>query len=278
MWIGEKILESLSKRPDEVETVTAGYEDTIDGALSLLDRVYPDFGRLVTGKLVVDFGCGVGWQSIALAKDFRCRVVGIDSNSATLSRAKANAAEFGVASDRLLFADRIPPEIRNAAGLVISQNSFEHFPSPAETLAEMASLLAPSGVLLITFGPPWYAPYGSHMHFFCRLPWLNLIFLEKTVMKVRGKFRSDGATRYEDVESGLNKMSLAKFERIIASSGFELTSKKYECVKGLNWLGIVPLIRELFVNHITVTLVRGASKSLDEVRLSQVGKVPSLAD
>ncbi len=49
----------------------------------------------------------------------------------------------------------------------------------------MLSLLNHDGKMLITFGPPSYAPYGSHMRFFSKIPWLNIWFSEKTVMAVQ---------------------------------------------------------------------------------------------
>jgi SAM-dependent methyltransferase len=102
--------------------------------------------------------------------------------------------------------------------IVISQNSMEHFEDPVKILDEMKSALNQDGKILITFAPPWFAPYGSHMHFFCKVPWINILFSERTVMKVRSNFRSDGATKYEEVESGLNKMTVTKFERIVANA------------------------------------------------------------
>lgn len=108
---------------------------------------------------------------------------------------------------------------------------------------------------MITFGCPWFSPYGSHMHFFCKLPWVNLIFPERTVMRVRSLYRNDGAMRYEDVESGLNKMSVAKFERIIANAGMRVLFRRYTGVKGYDFLTRLPVLRELFVNRIDCALV-----------------------
>jgi hypothetical protein len=92
------------------------------------------------------------------------------------------------------------------------------------------------------------------MHFFCKVPWINLLFPEKVVMRARSHFRSDGATTYEEVESGLNKMSVGKFESIINSCNLMPIYRKYECVKGINWLSKVPSMRELFINYVTVVL------------------------
>ena len=123
----------------------------------------------------------------------------------------------------------------------------------------MIAALRKDGELLITFGPPWWAPFGSHMQFFTKCPWVNILFSERTVMRVRSKFRSDGAMRYEDVDSGLNKMSVAKFERLLRKVGLRHTYKRYDCSRGLNIFRNVPGIRNLFINHISCILVKEPS-------------------
>ncbi|CAN5864331.1 hypothetical protein BH24ACI4_BH24ACI4_08100 [soil metagenome] len=56
---------------------------------------------------------------------------------------------------------------------------------------------------------------------FTKLPWVNVLFSERTVMQVRARFRDDGATRYEEVVMGLNRMTIARFERLIRASGMK---------------------------------------------------------
>jgi len=122
-------------------------------------------------------------------------------------------------------------------------------------MQDMRLALHPAGRLLITFGPPWYAPYGSHMQYFTKVPWVNLLFNEKTVMSVRANFRRDGAKKYEEVDAGLAKMSVGRFERMVSQCGMKVHYKKYECVKGLNFLGRLPGLRELFINHVNCALI-----------------------
>jgi hypothetical protein len=92
------------------------------------------------------------------------------------------------------------------------------------------------------------------MYYFCKVPWVNLLFPERTVMKVRASYRNDGATRYEEVESGLNRMSVSRFEKIVAASGLAMEQRTYSCVRGINWLGTVPVARELFTNNVSCVL------------------------
>lgn len=256
MNIGERILLYLSRSPKENDYSEEESELTIANALDVLTAVYPHFDTLVAGKRVVDFGCGVGFQSIALVKKHNCSVIGVDTNLRTLNKAMENAIAYNVPSQQLSFTDCISPELNNSFDVVISQNSFEHFRKPENVLDEMGRLIKASGIILLTFGPPWLAPYGSHMRFFCKLPWMNVLFSEEAVMNVRSSFRSDGAKRYEDVESGLNKMTIAKFESMVSSCGLVVTYRKYECVKGINWFSQVPILREFLINHVTVILCK----------------------
>jgi ubiquinone/menaquinone biosynthesis C-methylase UbiE len=246
MSIAERLLHFLSSTPKATDDAEAA----MDNALSLLGRVYGNFSALVSGKHVADFGCGHGHQSIALVKEHDCSVVGIDSNPKTLRKATENAKNHNVSSSQLVFVEKSSPDMENSFDVVISQNSFEHFGNPEKVLDEMDTILKPSGIILLTFGPPWLAPYGAHMHFFCKVPWINVLFPEEAVMKARSRFKSDGARRYEDVESGLNKMTIAKLESIVSSCKLKVTYRKYHCVKGIDWLSKVPLLREFFINYV----------------------------
>lgn len=254
--IAERILLALSRAPDGMDYPRGEAEDADTQPLRLLRRVYPQLEALVAGRRVADFGCGVGSQSIALATEYGCQVVGIDSNRTTLARAIDKANKQDLPPGRLAFVTASTPDLRGSFDVVISQNSFEHFPEPQAVLGEMCSLLNDSGVLLITFGPPWYAPYGSHMHFFCRVPWVNLLFPESVVMRARSHFRNDGATTYGEVESGLNKMTIRKFTSLVSSCDLTVTYSRFDCVRGMDWLSGVPILRELFINHVTVVLSR----------------------
>src|SRR5262245_43803058 len=253
MRIGELILGTLSRAPSSEASLHADPSYTPGEELAILRDAFANLSTLVAGKRVADFGCGTGEQAIALARDEACDVVGIDSNPATLARANARAAAESL-TGRIRFVERVTPDLEGTFDVVISQNAMEHFPDPDAIVSLMARLVRPGGVLLVTFGPPWYAPFGSHMHYFCNVPWLNLLFSERTVMSVRSRYRSDGARRYVDVESGLNQMSLAKFERVIANAGVQTRHRHYGCVKGLDFLGKVPVMRELFVNQVSCVL------------------------
>ncbi len=240
--IGRLLLEKFSREYVEAKPDSSPDVDP----LSTLLECYTDLPALVRGKRVLDFGCGRGNQAAALASRFSASVTGFDTNARTLADA---AAAHGSLVE---FIDVIPEG--RTWDIIISLNAMEHYDDPIAALTTMRHAVCAGGLILISFGPPWWAPYGSHMHFFCRIPWLQLWFSEQSIMTVRAKYRSDGARHFEDVESGLNRMSLANFERIISSSQLSVTHLHYTGIRRLHWLTRVPVLRELGTVHVTAIL------------------------
>lgn len=253
MRIGEMLLGALSRDPSRIEQSSSLAHHQPGHELSRLRLAFPDLSSLVREKRVVDFGCGAGLQAVALALEEQCEVIGIDCNAKALASANSNAEKYSVC-DRVRFEQTPSLDLLSNCDVVISQDAMEHYPSPETTLQEMSALLKPGGKVLLTFGPPWWAPYGAHMHFFTKVPWVNLLFSEPTVMSVRSKYRSDGAKRYEEVESGLNRMSIGKFEKLTKRSGLTVERLDYRVIKNQNWLKSFPLIRELLINDVVCIL------------------------
>jgi len=166
-------------------------------------------------KVVVDFGCGEGWEAIELARKGAKHVIGVDIRENLLSRAREHAAQAGVA-DRCEFT---PGPVRYA-DVVVSVDAFEHFANPGQVLDLMYESLPPGGFVLASFGPTWYHPYGGHL--FSLFPWAHLVFSESALIRWRSDLRNDGATRFREVEGGLNQMTIAHFERLVAASSFQL--------------------------------------------------------
>ena len=254
MSFQEKLLLFLSRKPG-----TNDYERSkgwdIEDAFSILCRVFPNFMETIKGKKILDYGCGTGYQVVTLALNGANFVLGLDINQKALQKGRDLASQFGVEA-KVEFCDAFGNNFRDRFDIVISQNSMEHYGDPEKVLNEMKSALRPNGTMLITFGPPWFAPYGGHTYFFTKIPWVNLIFDEKTVMNVRSHFRKDGASKYEEVKGGLNKMSVDKFERLVSDSGMDVQYRKHECVKGMNFMGKLTLVRELLINHVSCMLTK----------------------
>jgi ubiquinone/menaquinone biosynthesis C-methylase UbiE len=246
--IAERILAAFCNDPREVSYHDTSHPQALalrevpSEPLATLEREFPELRTFLEGKDVLDFGCGWGDQAGAIVDRFDARVTGLDSHPGLLAVARRRHGE------RVRFVERLNGETFD---VVITQDAMEHFDEPAAALAAIAAALKPGGRILMTFGPPWYAPYGTHTHFFCPIPWVQLWFSEKTVMAVRARYRKDGAKHYEEVESGLNKMSLRKFERLMRASGLKTERLRYSGVRKMHVLTRIPLVRELTTNVVT---------------------------
>jgi SAM-dependent methyltransferase len=198
-------------------------------------------------KDVLDFGCGPGGEAVEIAEHGARRVIGVDLRQRWLDLGVAHAEAHGVA-DRCTFVR----EWRDPVDLIISLDSFEHFADPAAVLAHMRGLLRPGGKVLAAFGPTWYHPLGGHIY--SVFPFSHLLFSERALVRWRAMHKSDGARTIE--ESGLNKMTIRRFIKLVEASPLRFAS--------FELLPIRPL--RLIANRVTREFTTAAVRCVLEPR------------
>lgn len=252
MSLAERVLLRFSHPPvQHPQDAQLRGEWTPEGATTLLRKVFPGFLDAIRGARVLDFGCGSGQQAVALAELGAREVVGLDVNERWLEVAEQLAASRGARNVRFV---RSIGQLGGQFDVIITQNSMEHFPNPGDTLLQMACALAGGGAIYITFCPLWYTPYGAHMQHIITIPWVHLLFPERAIMAVRSRWFSDGATRYEDVEGGLNRMSLRRWESLLRRQLLVVEYARFEAVWHMDRLRRLPVLRELLTNRVNVVL------------------------
>lgn len=189
-----------------------------------------DIFEFTKNKIVIDFGCGTGQQSVELATNGARLVVGVDIQEQLLDLARRRA-RLAEVQDRCVFST----EASEGADVIISLDGFEHFSNPSEILSDMWKLLTPGGCLVASFGPTWYHPLGGHL--FSIFPWAHLLFSEKALIRWRNDIRDDGAEHFDEVAGGLNRMTIGRFAEIVKASSFRK-----------NYIKLIP-IRRLSVLH-----------------------------
>jgi SAM-dependent methyltransferase len=208
----------------------------------------PRFLERIQGKTVLDYGCGPGWQAVAMRRAGARDVHGVDINDEWLSHGRDLAAGLdGVTFDKTTGTEKYD--------IVLSLGAMEHFREPGKELARMCSLTREE--LLISFAEPWYSPYGTHLNGTTKLPWLNLWFSERTLLNVRNLYPdgSDGAKRFEDIRGGLNKMTVRRFEKLLdAAPGMRVEHLILHSVKRVPFVTGVPVLRELMTGALTCIL------------------------
>lgn len=257
MSLAERILLSLCRSPEAHDYHLSDDDVRVENALDLLDAQFgPEVLQHIQGKTILDYGCGYGKQAVGYLLNGASHVTAVDIREDNIVHTKALAEQYGV-GDRLslLLGDihdiDLPKDFFDTA---ISCDAFEHFADPEGILRVCYPALKPQGRFLITFGDPWFHPYGSHMQFFTKLPWVHVLFSEKTVMQVRTRFRHDRATRYHEVEGGLNQMTVWRFMRLVRSSGYTVELCELYGIKKMDFLTWVPSIREFFTNRVNAIL------------------------
>jgi SAM-dependent methyltransferase len=180
------------------------------------------------GKTIVDFGCAHGAGTIEMAQNGAGHVIGVDIRLDCLEVARSDAAAAGVES-MCAFKDRITEPV----DAIVSLDAFEHFDDPAAILRIMHGMLKEGGMVLLSFGPTWYHPYGGHL--FSVFPWSHVLITEAAQMRWRSEFKSDGATRIRDVEGGMNQLSIKKLLEVIEASDFLVEYEHLVPIRPLRW-------------------------------------------
>jgi 2-polyprenyl-3-methyl-5-hydroxy-6-metoxy-1,4-benzoquinol methylase len=212
-----------------------------DGRSKLETLLGKDLLPSIKDKIVIDFGCGYGFQTIELAQAGARRVIGLEINPDCLTAAAENARRAGVA-DKCQFSEFADEK----ADAVVSLDCFEHYEDPSAILACIRDLLKPGGALLVSWGPPWYHPRGMHLNELP--PWTHVFFAEEAVLRWRQLMRGGTATTYSEV--GLNQMTVSRFEKLVRLSGLKIESLKVVPIRPLR------LIHNRWTREFTTSIVQ----------------------
>ena len=145
----------VDSRASETDDKTRFYDsiasdfDEIMNHYDLQRRLEVIFDQLLNGKnleslKLLDAGCGTGYFT-RRSLDVGADVVSVDIGVNLLQEAQKKGARKAVASDitRLAFPD-------DTFDVVISSECIEHTPSPAAAVAELARVLRPGGIFVVT--------------------------------------------------------------------------------------------------------------------------------
>lgn len=249
--IGEWILRLFSD--EEARTVVDEPEWERGRELHKICRRIPWMPAMVRGTQVLDFGSGSGYQAARMAEMGAERVVGVEIQDELRKRAVEVASDYGV-SESVAFYERLPEPMRGQFDVILSQNAMEHYPDPGSVLRVMKEALSETGRVVVSFGPLWWHPYGAHIHYFTRIPWPHVWFSEDTIMAVRADYRDDEASAFEEVRGGLNRMTVARFRRLVARLQFDYDYFHVEAIKDWDVLARIPGLREVVAKNVFAIL------------------------
>ena len=140
-------------------------QDQAGALVTLLhsDTAYPPNAR------VLEAGCGVGAQTITLARNSPCaRFIAVDHSAASLAAARRRIADAGLTNVEFLLADIFHlPFPSQSFDHVFVCFVLEHLAEPSQALLALKRLLKPNGTITVIegdHGSAYFHPDNPHAH------------------------------------------------------------------------------------------------------------------
>jgi ubiquinone/menaquinone biosynthesis C-methylase UbiE len=207
----------------------------------------------ITGKKMLDIGCGKGGKSVYYTK-MGAELIGCDIEYNSIQTA-SKFAKLKKVSDKASFvvcdASALPFKSEKF-DIVISNNVIEHLKKCVESINEMKRVVKNNGKICINFGPPWFSPFGAHIS--NKLPWAHLVFSQTTIRNV---FMKDGRKNIDfnkDLYDSVNRITIRKFKRMVAESGLQIVFFKLTTRPYFRFLVRIPFVNEFFVGQVVAML------------------------
>ncbi len=141
-------------------------------------RFYAHFRDLpgaLSGKRVLDFGCGYGGKTVAYA-DHAAFVAGVEPFEHVIRLCEDYRQHIG--AQNVEFRTCAQAEIPYPTGafdVVVSHDVLEHVDDPAASLDEVLRVLKPGGTAFLVF-PPYDGAFSHHLDYVSRMPALHWLF------------------------------------------------------------------------------------------------------
>lgn len=190
----------------------------------------------LTGKRVLDFGCGMGGMSLWYATNWDCRVYGLDIDEHHITIANAlkekHQVDNIVFDQRNVLDDPLRPEER--FDVVFLNDVAEHIPYPVlhSIFRSLENGLHPGGQVFVTY-PSWHGPYASHVTHVVKIPWCQFLpqrylksLIKKHNLPIVGKLESDLLQAYD----GLNHLTHQRLMATLEGTGFYPTYRRSQNV------------------------------------------------
>lgn len=245
------------------KNVRMKYEQQV---LNSKEYVLPFIEKTLTiqaGLRILEIGCGEGGV-LKPFWDLGCECIGVDLDKPRLDIGN-EFLKHEVASGRMLFLYQditksdFQSKYEQYFDLIILKDVIEHIHNQETFFPFMKNLLKPKGQIFFGF-PPWYMPFGGHQQvaekkWTSKMPYYHILPtpIYKWILKSAGEQEGTIDGLLEIKETGI---TIERFERIAASSGFKIVSKQWFLINPIyrfkfglkprkqNWLfGAIPFLR-----------------------------------
>ena len=217
----------------EPSTHPEEYHDTLQDMLELVwgegflspggpEAVRAIVGNLnLSGKQVLDVGCGLGGIDVLLAREYEAHVLGLEVERRLVERARRRIEELGLSNqvEIRLYAPGPLPIPDKSMDVVFGKDSWIHIEDKQGFFAEIFRVLKPGGWLAAGDWMRGAEPYSQDMEYFFELEGLTYHmdtlenygrglrqcgFLEVELMDISEAYRSQAHAEYQSMLGPLN--------------------------------------------------------------------------
>ncbi|NIM20724.1 MAG: methyltransferase domain-containing protein [Candidatus Latescibacteria bacterium] len=236
-----------------------------------LARLYMEPAGDLSGKKLLDIGCGLGGKTVALGEGGALAVFGTDISA---EYASASVSYAGKSNRPFVWgfftgdAARLPVT-GGAFDTVVASDTMEHFEDPEGAFSEMVRVTRKGGAIWV-FYTPYFSPLGSHLYDYIYIPWCHLLFSRRhlhgaiehvVTSRHPGMSKQESSREAERImrsfDRDLNRMSVRRFFRLVKRHpSVRLTYKQFKPAKFgvLKLFTYVPVLRELFTGSVICRL------------------------
>lgn len=184
----------------------------------------------LTGKKVLDFGCGMGGMSLWYGKNWDCEVTGLDIDAHHIRIANDLKTKHGVRNVNFSVQNILEKPMDEKFDIVFLNDVAEHIQLPIleEIFVQLKNHLAEGGGIFVSY-PPWKSPYASHVQHIVGIPWCQFLpegmlmnMIEKNNRPIVGEEESDLLQAYK----GLNHLTHKKLMDAVKKSGLKAVYRK----------------------------------------------------
>jgi len=218
---------------------------------------------LLRGKTVCEVGCGHGSLCIDIALSGAKKIVALDINSRLIDFAKENLRRNYPQLTNIIEFKNIDLKDYHeyVFDYIISKNSFEHIINLDRMLIEMKRCLKLGGIIYTGFGPLYNSPFGDHGMTKAIIPWGHLLIKESILINMLNRNLKNKINSIYDL--GLNKMSLANYQRVFQESGlsiiyFRINQSSNIISKLFSIIRRIPFLEEYFSHNIYCILKKSS--------------------
>lgn len=219
-----------------------------------------DLAINLSGKRVLDLGCGLGGKTVYYAEQEAEFIVGVDISEKRARIAKSFVTEHSAATRiQIVIADASRLPFRGGCfDQIISTDTWEHLRTPSLVLEECERAIKMYGDLTLT-AMPYFSPWGAHAWLWLPLPWLPSLLprwmLFKLIAYIDRRFaindRLPDALQLDwtdfDDPGHARRLTVAALERSIVSS--KMMILHFEIIPvGNHYGGIVARLSNLLTN------------------------------